>query len=517
MASIKDRIRKMVDRFLPPEPSDTTEKEARPIPQYDPFGGSTVGDAYYNFVESIEQDRRAKYRDYDTMDNERSEISRALDDHADLMTTTDGDVTPIEIVAKDKRIQTILDDMIKRTFLNARLWSIAREMVKFGDDFEEVVQDGQGTIVRIKGLPVEQMYRIEDKFGILTGFEQRDEQMRVIAKWEPWQIIHFRNDRPRSSKYGRGLLQSGRRVWRQLQLIEDGTVVTRLARAPMRYAYMVPGGDATPSEQMETIAAYKNLYQKKRLTQDPITGKVTHEPTALTPTEDIFITTSKESPADVKVLQGQGNIGDSSQLEYFRDMFLTKVEIPKGLLGLSRDISQLGANGLNEADRHLCRKVNRRRGQLAAGVRQACDLELAVNGINPLAVEYQIKFPPLVGENAKVTADVEQIQAQTTTAVAALGVPLEFSLKRFLKLTEEEYAEIEKEIAEQTKRDQEMAAAQHDAQVKQAQAGAATAQQTIENPAPQDPKEEDRLFASPTILARLDEIRRVRNHSNGVH
>src|SRR5262249_60776203 len=131
-----------------------------------------------------------------------------------------------------------------------------------GDDFEEMVISGDNLIVRVKGLPVREMDREEDQFGRLKdpAYVQRSLSNHddVIAQFQDFQIVHFRNDRPRSSKYGRSLLKSARRLWRRLQLMEDGMVVARLARTPMRYIFHVPGGDLDLASQLTLIHNYRH-------------------------------------------------------------------------------------------------------------------------------------------------------------------------------------------------------------------------------------------------------------------
>src|SRR5262249_8094909 len=246
--------------------------------------------------------------------------------------------------------------------------------------------------------------RLKDPAYVQRSLSNHDD---VIAQFQDFQIVHFRNDRPRSSKYGRSLLKSARRLWRQLQLMEDGMVVARLDRAPMRYVFQVPGGDLDLDSQVRLIEKYRDMYKKKKVI-DPATGKPTYERNVMTADEDLFVPVSKDYPADVRVLQGQGNLHDIGDVQYFQNKLFSRLEIPKALMGEERDVT--GRLLLTNQDMHLVRKVSRRRAVLAAGYREICDLQLALLGIDPLKAEYTLKFVPLITDDELNRSNIEKSQ-----------------------------------------------------------------------------------------------------------
>jgi hypothetical protein len=452
--ALRDALRNLFDKFLPAESARTTEIESRPRKSRPQVPAGTIGDSYYDFVDGYDRTRRARYMDYDFMDQEVPEISRALDDHADLMVGSDeGDIEPIVIVAKDKKVETIINDLNKRTHLMARIWSISREMVKYGDDFEEIVIDDADQIVRIKGLPVKEMYRHEDEFGRLEdkAYTQRDDAGNIRAEFDAFQIVHFRSDRPRSSQYGRSLVHSARRIWRQLQLMEDGMVVGRLARAYMRYVFKIPGGDLALEDQRSLIEMYKDLYQKKKVI-DPTTGKMSVEKSVLTADEDFFIPVSEDKPGDVTALEGSARIGEIRDVEYFQNKMFTRLEIPKAMMAFERDVN--AKSTLGTEDKHLVRKVKRRRGIVAAGLRQVYDTQLMLFKIDPTKAEYEIQFPTLATEDELAKANVEKVRADTAKIWTELFIPIEVILKRCLNFTDEEVREVKGAI-EKAKKDAE--------------------------------------------------------------
>ena len=104
---------------------------------------TSVASFYYKKIK-LERTRKAKYADYVIMDDEYPEISSALDLYADNATKDREDGYPIQVKSENTRVQNILDDLIERTKIQTMLWDTARDMVKIGDDFDEVIVGSDG-------------------------------------------------------------------------------------------------------------------------------------------------------------------------------------------------------------------------------------------------------------------------------------------------------------------------------------------------------------------------------------
>jgi hypothetical protein len=84
--------------------------------------------------------------------------------------------------------------------------------------------------------------------------------------FEEWQVAHFRliTDGTRLP-YGRSILDSSRKLWKQLQLSEDAMLVYRILRAPERRVHYIEVGNLDPPD----IPAYVEKV-KRDLKKQPI-------------------------------------------------------------------------------------------------------------------------------------------------------------------------------------------------------------------------------------------------------
>ena len=100
--------------------------------------------------------RLLAYTDYDDMEMNIPEVKTALDVYADVACMgTEGDEKAFTIVAKDTKVTDTLNDLINRLKLPDKVWSIARDVKKYGDDFEEIeLNKAQSSIARLKTLSV---------------------------------------------------------------------------------------------------------------------------------------------------------------------------------------------------------------------------------------------------------------------------------------------------------------------------------------------------------------------------
>ena len=253
--------------------------------------------SYYFKKMKLERTRKAKYGDYVIMDDEYPEISTALDLYADNATKErEEDGSPFKIRSKEPRAQNMLDDLVARTKLKDSIWETARKVAKMGDDFDEVVVDQDNWITKLKNLQPEYMQFEIDEYGAPAEkpYVQKDESgVGSVADFDDWQIIHWKNGGVKSM-YGESIMKSIRRVYKQLQMMEDGMVIGRLTRSHLRYKVLVDIEGMDHEDAKKYVDDVKKDFRKKRRV-DPSTGQLITGQNPLYDEEDFFLGVGKDS------------------------------------------------------------------------------------------------------------------------------------------------------------------------------------------------------------------------------
>ncbi|MEM3112780.1 MAG: portal protein [Candidatus Anstonellales archaeon] len=403
--------------------------------------------SYYYQKTKLERTRLAKYGDYEEMDETYPEISSSLDLYADNATKERGQTGEvIEIKTDDPKVRNVLDELITRLRLNDTLWDTARNMAKMGDDFDEVVCDESGDVIRLKNLPPNTIYVNVDEYGRKKEkpYVQKDETGSTdVAEFEDWQIIHWKNGGMKKM-YGESVMKSIRRVYKQLQMMEDGMVIARLTRSHMRYKILVDVEGMTAEEREDYLKKIKNEFKKKRLI-NPLTGQLDTTQNPLSAEEDFFLAVTKDSRADVDVLQGATNLGNIRDVEYFQTKLFAGLKVPRAFVGLEKEVKAKAT--IVEEDIQFARTVGRIRKGLRIGLKKLFDYQLMVRGIAPINGLYEIHFAPIsmVDEMRKWT--IEKVKAEVAKIyMIDMGLLTdEFILKHFVGLDDEDIANLKGE------------------------------------------------------------------------
>lgn len=385
------------------------------------FGTSTTVAAYEARVKLIDS-RRSKYTIYEEMDAESPEYASALDIYADNATRGDQEgKQALTIKSPDARVAKVLERVRKDLGLDDILWTLARDLAKFGERAEEIVVNKKYEITRLKPLPTLTIIPKVDAYGrkMDPAYVQvdPDEPDKEIAKFKDWQVLYFANKKSRSDLHGEGLGYPIRRAFLQLRMMEDAVVIARLTRAHNRLAYMVDTGQMAPKEAQKHLKKVKEALRKRR-SVNPRTGKMELDWSPLSIEEDIFVATNEKSKADVKVLQGDLTLGNLKDLEYFQQKKFTGLKVPKAYLAKEEGTRSRAV--ITEADIQFARCVRRLQHIIERELRTLFDLALLLRGINPKSVHYEIGLPVIsivdelrVWQTRQLQALVAQMWKQT--------------------------------------------------------------------------------------------------------
>jgi hypothetical protein len=433
---------------------------------------------------SVENTRSAIYRDVDEMDDTSEETSTALDTIADNVTTSeDGAQLSWQIVCKDTRVLEALEACAKRAELHQQTFGFARNIVKRGDVFAEVVVNGSPDgselwITRVKQLPPRTMVRNRlasglppmgvptyDDTGKLTSapgshaFEQYDEGTnKLVAAFLPWQIAHFRHNWDGETQYGESMMKTSRQSWRKLLAEEQALVIARLMRAYMKLVWYV---DTTGQSKQEKKRALEEFQQAVQVSQ----RQDTHRDAPFSVMSDIYVSDSwlklaagevKESrtrvvPIDPKN-EGMTQIAD---VEYMENKLLSTLRVPKAHMGFERDVNAKAT--LTTQDIQYVRFLRRVQQQLGQCLTQIFDTQLIVLGFDPDQIEYTIEWPRLNASDEAEDALADYNRARTDAIYLKNNVvDAEWVMRERLGLDDAAVAELKKRIDEAAKAQQQL-------------------------------------------------------------
>ena len=329
---------------------------------YTPVPGYTSDGNGIQLVQRIEV-----FRDYEAMDAD-SIIASALDIYADECTTKNeyGDI--IEINTGNDKVKEVLHNLFYDILnVDFNLWPWVRNLCKYGDFFLILNIAEKFGIVNVEPASAYEMIRLEgsdpnnpnkiifkrDYSGYGgAGYVSRQEEL-----YDNYEVIHFRmlsdtNFLP----YGRSLLEPGRRVYKQLMMMEDAMLIHRIMRAPDKRIFKIDIGNIPPNEVDAYIERIANQ-MKKTPYVDPNTGEYNLKFNLMNMIEDFYLPVrGAESGTNIENLTGL-QYDSIADIDYLKNRLLASLKIPKAYLGYEEDTT--GKSTLASQDFRFARTIER--------------------------------------------------------------------------------------------------------------------------------------------------------------
>lgn len=409
---------------------------------------------YVEWLESFNVDpsRAAAYQDYLMMDRESPIISAALDAIADAaVSSSEGEAEDIyQIVFPDEphdEAAKAFEELEQRTTVKTDTWSIVRAMSLLGDEFSEIVIDPSEMVIsEVKGLPAESMIVVPDDMGKFRedayAYRQHNEHGTAVAEFKSWQVAHYAHRVRRTDVYGRSHLASARRVYKQLQFIEDAMVINRLLRATMRYVHQIPVGGMSPIEARKYVEQYKKDFIRGRRF-DPKTSKLIMSRNPLDEERDFFVPVGKEATGSVTAIQGQSSLDRISDVEFFLKKLFAALRVPPAYLGFEADTHAKSV--ITTLDVAFGRVVRRAQVAHSIGQRQIYQSELVLKKLPVKEINFDFVYNPIGTVDEMRRWQIELLKAQVAMMLktqAGLIMDDEYLLKKILQVEEEDYKKI---------------------------------------------------------------------------
>tara|TARA_B100000131_G_scaffold321197_1_gene371220 strand:+ start:3562 stop:5352 length:1791 start_codon:yes stop_codon:yes gene_type:complete len=310
-------------------------------------GGRGLGSYHGYSGELAKAQRIALFRDYEAMDDDPI-ISSAMDVYADESTMKSEYGNVLEIKANNPQIHEILHNLFYDILnIEFNLWPWIRNMCKYGDFFLNLdIKENYG-IINVSPLSAYDVSRVEDfnpenpyevKF-ILDATDPRNLPTNAAKnELENFEVAHFRllSD-SNYAPYGKSMIEGGRRVWKQLSLMEDAMLIHRIMRAPEKRVFKIDIGNLPPNE-VDTYMKRIIDKMKKAPVVDESTGDYNLKYNMQNLTEDFYLPVrGGDSGTGIESLPGL-TYEATEDIEYLKNKLLSALKIPKAFLGFEENI-----------------------------------------------------------------------------------------------------------------------------------------------------------------------------------
>ena len=293
-------------------------------------------------------DRLSRYKTYETMDTD-TDVSRALDTVAEEMSTFD-DVTDLPFILKfandidkevEEQIVITLDAAlnnwcVRQRFDHGKVFSIARMVIKYGDCFFRKFSDFKPyqfiNPSDILGIEIDDEmnivnYHIRSKSGKRYSNAMAEVEIVPAAGVVHFSLTDMMGD---LAPFGGSILDGVVKTYRQLKMLEDASVIYRIARAPERRVFYVDTGNM-PAHKVKTYLEQIKNEMRQRKIPNNANGKndvdVAFNPENLL--EDFFLAQPANGRGSrVETLAGGAQLGEIADLQFFREKLYRGLRIP---------------------------------------------------------------------------------------------------------------------------------------------------------------------------------------------
>jgi len=417
----------------------------------------------YNTYENLNsaymsnQNRGERYKDFDQMEY-TPEIASALDIYADEMTTSNQLQPLLNIECPNEEIKSVLHTLYYNVLnIEFNLFGWCRTMCKFGDFFLYIDIDENMGVKHALGIPPHEVERLEGQDPTNPNYVQYQWNSAGLT-FENWQIAHFRIlGHDKYAPYGSSVLEAARRIWRQLQLMEDAMMSYRIVRSPERRVFYVDVGNIAPQDVEQYMLKIMGGMKRNQVV-DASTGRVDLRYNPMSVDEDYFLPVRGNSGTRIESLPGGQFTGDIDDVQYLRDKLFSALKIPQSYLSRGEGADE-DKTTLAQKDIRFSRTVQRLQRAVLAELEKVGIIHLYTLGFRS---EDLVNFK-LTLNNPSQIAELQQLENLRTKFDVAAGATEGYFSRRWIaknifSMSDEEFLRQQREMFYDRQLDAELAA-----------------------------------------------------------
>ena len=420
---------------------------------YSGYGASVTSDAVHKKAL-----RLGLFKDYESMDSDGI-VSSALDIYADESTMKSEYGSVLEITTDNDNIKSILQNLFYDVLnIEFNLWPWVRNMCKYGDFFLQLEINEKYGITNVAPLSAYDVARVEGldeknphyvKFVLEQGGDQHSAystQKPHQMELENFEVAHFRllsdsNFLP----YGKSMIEQGRKVWKQLSLMEDAMMIHRIMRAPEKRVFQIDIGNIPPAEADNYMQKILNKMKKTPII-DQATGEYNLKYNMQNITEDFFLPVrGGDSGTRIESLPGL-SYEAVEDIEYLKNKMLAALRVPKAFLGYEESLGSKAT--LAAEDVRFARTIERIQRITVSELTKIAIVHLYSQGYQDADLvnfELNLTNPSTIYETEKV--ELWNSKTQLASSMLQDGiVSTEWIYKNVFNFTEDKIKEMDNQI-----------------------------------------------------------------------
>ena len=433
---------------------------------------TTSGAGIYNVnnVYNYQTLRVQLYTDYEAMDTDAI-VASALDIIADECTLKNEHGEMLHIRSSDENIQKILYNLFYDVLnIEFNLWSWSRNMCKYGDFYLKleiaekfgvynVIPFSDYSIIREEGTNPTNPTYIRFKYDptSVSGITTPQTQYALGTAtsdiyFENYEMAHFRlisdvNYLP----YGRSYLEPGRKIFKQMILMEDAMLIHRIVRAPEKRIFYMNVG-AIPPNEVEAFMQKTVQKLKKVPFVDPQTGQYNLKYNMMNMMEDFYIPVrGNDQSTRIDTAKGLEYNG-IEDVAYLRDKLFAALKIPKAFMGYEKDLT--GKATLAAEDIRFARTVERIQRILLSELTKIALVHLYTQGFDGEQLtnfELSLTTPSIIYDQERVNLMKEKVELASQIMENSL-LPTDWIYDNLFHFSQDQYDEYRDLIIEDKKR-----------------------------------------------------------------
>jgi hypothetical protein len=251
--------------------------------------------------------------------------------------------------------------------------------------------------------------------------------------------------------YGRSYLEPGRKIFKQMILMEDAMLIHRIVRAPEKRIFYMNVG-AIPPNEVEAFMQKTVQKLKKVPFVDPTTGQYNLKYNMMNMMEDFYIPVrGNDQSTRIDTAKGLEYNG-IEDVAYLRDKLFAALKIPKAFMGYEKDLT--GKATLAAEDIRFARTVERIQKILLSELTKIALVHLYTQGYDGEMLtnfELNLTTPSIIYDQERVNLMKEKVELAGNIMEANL-LPTDWIYDNLFHFSQDQYDEYRDLIIEDKKR-----------------------------------------------------------------